>query len=117
MSHQKIPIHREDDGELLGFVVQAASGWDAQTIFGYSIERKHDKEAAEAVVREQGLAFLMGVWQYLDVDDREWHPCVIKEAYEHQVTVIRTNYMGYQDPDDYKFVTITDPSETNLIKS
>jgi hypothetical protein len=114
---QKTPIHREDDGELLGFVVQDSSSWQAQTIFGYLIERTTNKVAAEAVVRERGLAFLMGVWHYLDKDDDDWHACVLKEAYEHQVTVLRTTAMGYQDPDDYKIVTINDPSETNLVKS
>ena len=34
--------------------------------------------AAEVAVRERGLSFLMGVWQYLDKDDRDWHTCIIK---------------------------------------
>ena len=114
---QKIPIHREDDGELLGFAVQDGVSWQAQTLFGYPIARADSREAAEAILQEKGLIFLMGVWQYLDKDDENWHPCILKEAYEHQVTVIRTTVMGYQDPDDYKIVTIDDPTETNLVKS
>ncbi|HEU5122230.1 MAG TPA: hypothetical protein VFT59_05280 [Candidatus Saccharimonadales bacterium] len=114
--YQKIPIQREDDGELLGFVVQDNAGWDAQTIFGYSIRRTTDRGLAEAIVREEGLRFLMGVWQYLDKDDQHWHPCVLKEAYENRVIVIRTNATGYQDPEDAKRVTIHHPSETNLVK-
>lgn len=114
---QKIPIIREDDGELLGFVVQDAAGWGAQTIFGYGMARLDDEAAAERTVREKGLGYLMGVWQYFDEDDRAWHSCVLKEAYEHQVKVLRTTSMGYQDPDDYKVVTIQNPSETNLIKT
>jgi hypothetical protein len=117
MTIRKIPIHREDDGELLGFVVQDGAGWDAQTIFGYTMARAEDRGTVEEVVRQQGLMFLTGVWQYFDEDDKNWHPCILKEVNEHRVTVIRANSMGYQDPDDYKTVTIKDPSETNLIKS
>lgn len=113
---QKIPIHRQDDRELLGFVVDSGVGWEAQTIFGSLIERTTDKVFAERIVREQGLGYLMGVWQYFDKEDQQWFPCILKEANEHQVTVIRTNSMGYQDPDDYKLVTIENPTETNLIK-
>ncbi len=118
MNHaQKIPINREDDGELLGFIVHDNLGWEAQTIFGYPLARADDKQSVDQVVREQGLKSLLGVWQYFDRDDQSWHTCIIKEAFEHKVKVIRTNAMGYQDPDDYKTVTIKDPDETNLIKS
>lgn len=117
MSNQKIPINREDDGELLGFIVQDSAGWEAQTIFGYPIAHTDDKESADQVVRSQGLHSLTGLWQYYDKDDKAWHPCIIKEAFAHKVIVIRTNVMGYQDPDDYKIVTIEKPSETNFIKS
>lgn len=115
--NQKTPISRVDDGELLGFISRDGAGWQAQTIFGYTIERTADEGMAEAIVRERGLAYLMGVWQYFDQDDDQWHPCVLKEANEHKVTVVRTNYMGYQDPDDYKVVTINRPDETKLAKT
>ena len=115
-NNQKIPIWREDDGELLGFVANKGASWDAQTIFGYSIAQLDSKEAAERAVREKGLSFLTGVWQYFDEDDQAWHACVLKEAYEHQVKVLRTTPLGYQDPDDYKVVTINSPDETNLAK-
>jgi hypothetical protein len=113
---QKIPINRQDDGELLGFIAQEGGSWSAQTIFGYTIARTTSRAQAEQVVREQGLNSLMGVWQYFDKDDQRWYPCVIKEAYENRVVVIRTNAMGYQDVDN-KRISITDPSETNLIKA
>ena len=116
-SQQKTPLHRTDDNEFLGFIVQDAAGWQAQTIFGYTIERTTSKAAAEKILRERGLTFLMGTWQYYDTDDKDWFPCVIKEAHELRVTVIRTNALGYQDPDDYKMVSISKPSETRLIKS
>lgn len=113
---QKFPIHREDDNELLGFVVGNGASWEARTIFGYAIERTADRASAERIVREEGLVSLMGVWHYYDRDDQQWHPCILKEAYESRVVVVRTNQMGYQDPDDYKRVVITNPADTNLIK-
>lgn len=113
----KMPITHEDNNELLGFIIQDVSGWDARTIFGYTISRVETREEAEKVVRSQGLSALKGLWEYLDSDDHEWYPCILKEVYEHKVVVIRTSSMGYQDPNDYKLVTIKKPSETNLIKS
>jgi len=112
----KEPLYREDDDELIGFVAQDTTGWQAQTLFGYIIARTEDRVAAERIVNEQGLSFLMGVWNYLDADDRDWHPCVIKEANQHKVTVIRTNEMGYQDPDDYKIAILKAPFDEVLIK-
>lgn len=118
MNHkQKIPINREDDGELLGFIARDSAGWEAQTIFGYPIAHTEDEESADQVIRSQGLLSLTGLWQYFDKDDQAWFPCIIKEAFEHKVVVIRTNALGYQDPDDYKTVVIEDPDETTLIKS
>ena len=113
----KIPIHRNNDDELLGFIVQDKLGWIAQTIFGYEIARADNSVEATRIVREQGLQFLTGMWQYFDDDDRDWYPCVLKEVYEHRVVVIRTNKMGHQTPDDYKIATINEPSELNLVKS
>lgn len=110
------PIYRDDDNELLGYVSEAVTGWVALTIFGYTIERTTDEVTAEHVVREQGLLYLMGVWQYYDKDDREWFPCVLKEVQERQVTVLRTNSMGYQDPDNFKLVVLRHPTDQNLVK-
>lgn len=116
-SATKIAIHREDDNELLGYIVHDAFGWEAQTIFGYEIARADSQDATAKIIRERGLGFLMGVWQYFDEDDKAWHSCVLKEVYERRVIVQRTNTMGYIDPDDYKIVTLKEPTEVNLIKS
>lgn len=113
----KTPIIREDDGELLGYVEQSHGGWAAQTLFGYVFARADNRAAAEEAVRSQGLNVLQGLWQYYDKKDKRWYPCVLKEAFENRVVVIRTNEMGYQEPGTYKLVTINDPSETNLAKA
>lgn len=113
----KTPLNHPDDDAFLGFVVQDAAGWQAQTIFGYTIARVESQQDAESALREQGLKYLTGVWQYYDKEDYDWYPCILKEANEHHVTVIRTNALGFQDPDDYKMVTLKDPTDQVLIKS
>ena len=113
----KTALYRPDDNEFLGFLSKENSGWHAQTIFGYTIARTATQKEAEAILRDQGLGFLNGVWQYYDKEDYDWFPCVIKDAQEHKVTIIRTNYMGYQEPETYKLVSIENPSESLLIKS
>ncbi|MDB5183576.1 MAG: hypothetical protein JWO07_257 [Candidatus Saccharibacteria bacterium] len=113
----KIPINRQDDGELLGFIEKSSAGWTAQTIFGYVFARAVDEHSVEETVRSQGLNVLQGVWQYFDKKEKAWHPCILKEVFENKVIVIRTNEMGFQDPDTYKRVIIINPTETNLVKS
>ena len=113
----KFPIYREDDDELLGYVTRDDTSWQAQTFFEYPLARTTTREEAEAVLTEQGLSYLLGTWQYYDKDERNWFPCVIKEAYKNKVTIIRTNAMGYQDPDDFKRVTLVHPDENSLIKN
>lgn len=117
MTTQKTPLYHEENNEFIGYLVRDISGWQAQTIFGYTIARTTNESDAEKVIREKGLTYLGGIWQYYDSDDYDWFPCVIKEASEHRVTVTRTNALGYQDPDDFKFFTIEDPTEEKLIKS
>lgn len=118
MTHQtRTPYYRAEDKELLGFIAHDSTGWEAQTMFGYSIARVTSEREAQRVLNEEGLRILMGVWQYFDGDDHEWHACILKEVDEHKVTVIRTNAMGYQDPDDYKLYTIKDPTENTLVKA
>lgn len=113
----KTPLYHPDTHEFLGILAKDTTGWTAQTIFGYTIARTTTRNDAEVIIREQGLMYLMGIWQYYDKDDHDWFPCVIKEAYEHKVTVIRTNAMGVQDADSYKYVILNNPTEQTLIKS
>lgn len=113
----KTALYRQDDNEFLGYIAKDGAGWHAQTIFGYTIARTATKKEAEETLYTRGLGFLTGIWSYYDKDDHDWFPCIIKEAYEHKVTVIRTNFMGYQDPDDYKLVVLQSPNEEMLIKS
>lgn len=120
MSHpdaHPTPIHHEESHELLGYVVFESGVWQARTIFGYPIARTDSSAEATSVVREKGLSFLMGVWSYYDKQSLAWYPCVLQEVTEQRVTVVRTNEMGYQDPDNYKRVVLQRPDESVLIKN
>ncbi len=110
-------IYHEETNEFLGNVAKTSAGWQAQTIFGYPMAQTDTREQAERIVRETGLTYLDGIWHYYDKDEHDWFPCVIKEAYEHRVIVIRTNELGYQEPERYKYVTIKDPAENTLVKA
>jgi hypothetical protein len=112
----RIPIIREDDAELLGYIEQTSAGWTAQTLFGYVFARSDARQAVDEAVRSQGLLILQGVWRYYDKNDEAWYPCILKEVFEHKVVVIRTNDMGYQDSEISKRVTIVNPTETTLVK-
>lgn len=110
------PLYREDDNVFLGLIEKDETSWLAQTIFGYTIARATSREEAEAILHERGTSYLKGVWQYYDKDDRDWFPCVIQGAHEQKVTVVRTNDLGYQDPDNYKHVILENPDDTTLLK-
>lgn len=112
--YEKIPVIREDDGELLGYISQETSGWAARTVFGYIIARSSKREDADATVRAQGLNVLKGIWRYYDSDEHDWFTCVLKEVYENRVVVTRTNDLGYEDDSHYKRVVLKYPSELTL---
>ncbi|MDB5162407.1 MAG: hypothetical protein JWO54_887 [Candidatus Saccharibacteria bacterium] len=114
---RKTPVFNEDDNALLGFIVDDGISWQALTIFGYQISRTMSRNEAVAVLNDEGVAYLKGLWQYYDKDDRDWFPCVIKQALEQRVIVNRTTALGYQDPEDYKQVVIENPTENDLVKS
>lgn len=113
----KVPLYHPDSHEFQGYLVKDATGWQAQTIFGYVIARATSAAEAEAIIHAEGAEYLSGVWQYFDSDEQEWLPCTIQSATEHQVTVIRTNAMGWQDASLFKQVQLNHPSEHTLVKS
>lgn len=111
-----VPVHRTTDSELVGFIQQTPDGWDALTIFKLPFAHAKTEDDARATVNNKGLETLTGTWQYFDADDQQWCPCVLKEATESQVTVVRTDMFGYQDGSS-KQVTLQHPTTQNLRKS
>ena len=110
-----VPVVRPEDGELLGYVGGDGNKWFAATIFGYVFKEAASGDEAETLVRSRGLDVLTGVWQYYDEKDDDWKFCIIKEASPKSVTVIKTNYMGYQDSAVSDIVTLDHPA-TSLRK-
>lgn len=113
----KTAFYDEETDDFLGNLVQDLTGWQAQTVFGYTIARTDSQSAAEDALREQGLTYLKGVWQYYDKDEYDWFSCILRDANEHRVTVIRTNALGYQTSEDFKMVVIKEPTDQVLVKS
>lgn len=110
------PIRRSEDNELLGFITEIDGKWQALTLFGIPFGAAEQKEQAESLVRNNGLAVLTGVWEYYNNSLGDWQPCILKEANEHTVTVIETNFMGYQDSQESKTITLQNPTPDTLRK-
>lgn len=117
MTHsKKTPYFHIETEELLGYVVSNGANYEAQTIFGYRITLTQTRIDAERTLEKNGQAYLAGVWQYYDADDRDWFTCVIKQALEQKVVVTRTNTLGYIEPDSFKQIVIEHPTEETFVK-
>jgi len=93
---QRHEIRRDGDGELLGFVVAAADGWTATTVFGAAVaDSLPDRDAAEDVVRAVGLASLAEPWDYTG-EDGVVQVTHIVEASTTKVTLVVGDY--FPDP-------------------
>jgi hypothetical protein len=79
-------IHR-DDGELCGFVQQDGERWRALTVFGAVLATDDSSAAAEAVVRQVGLASLAERWLLVTPDAPDEEIVCIQEASPVGVTV------------------------------
>lgn len=56
-------VRREDDGELLGFVISGPAGAVPRTVFGSALgEPQDDEESARSVVESEGLNYLADRW-------------------------------------------------------
>ena len=87
----QIPIHRDSDNELLGFVISVAGRWRALTVFGGVLATFASRSEAHAHVVRRGLPSLAAHWQYYDAGADQWHTCLIQEADEATVTIL----LGY----------------------
>jgi len=56
------PFHRDEDGELLGYLATDEQGTTPLTLFGYPLATASDEPAAAEVLRRQGLAVLAEAW-------------------------------------------------------
>lgn len=83
---------RRDDGELCGFVVGVANGWESRTVFG-AVLRVHEtrQEAVEYLVHH-GLAVLAEHWTYHSVPNGDGEIACIVEASPTGVTIVVDYY-------------------------
>ncbi|MEU7898558.1 hypothetical protein AB0B45_37565 [Nonomuraea sp. NPDC049152] len=89
-------IVREDDGALLGYVGRAEGGWQPMTVFGYPLGPAAGEDAAEELVRREGLDRLAGRWEFRS--DGGWYSCVLQEADLARVRIRPTDpgYPGHE---------------------
>ncbi len=84
----RIPVFRDTDHELLGYVIPVAQHWRALTLFGGILATCDTQADASAYVVRRGLAALAAHWQYYDCSTAQWHTCLIQEANETTVTIV-----------------------------
>ncbi len=107
------PIHREEDNELLGYILHDNDIWLPLTIFGYALESCVSEADAIRVISNKGLESLMDTWQYFDTDQEDWYNCTIIEAKKNEIAVRITDY-GH--PDAHQTIVISNPSDDNFRK-
>ena len=81
------PVHRPDDGELIGYVEACDAGHRARTLFGSPVGEATTREDAEETLLGMGLRYLADKW-LLAVDGQD-EPVMVEivEAAPDRVTV------------------------------
>lgn len=64
-----LPYHREDDGELIGYLVPRGELFAPVTVSGYELDGPGDEYDASRVLESIGMSYLADTW-LLSVDDR-----------------------------------------------
>ena len=92
-----VPYYREDDGELLGYLVPDGGLFIPVTVFGYELGDAVDEYDASQVLESIGLSYLADTW-VLSVADRDEPINVqIVEASPEVLTVKSVDYGWEQD--------------------
>ena len=86
---------RQDDDELLGYIVPTDEAFQARTVFGYPVGAVSDQQHAEQTLESIGLSYLAERW-LLSIDGRD-EPITVQivEATASKVTVKSVDY-GYE---------------------
>ena len=93
--HTWTPYIRDDDGELLGYLVGGDGAVQATTLFGYPLGAPGDEAAAERVLDSIGLSYLADRWLLTLPDRREPIAVQIVEASPQHLTV-KSVYYSYE---------------------
>jgi hypothetical protein len=78
---EQVEVRRSSDGELLGYVGRAGSGWAALAVFGGTIGLRANADQARALVETEGLTALGRRWFHRHRATGEWRLVVITEAW------------------------------------
>lgn len=78
-------IRRDEDDELMGYVVPVGDHWQPTTVFNAPLGDPTTFDEAEATVLRIGLSALMGRWQ-VELDG-EWRDVWLQEARPDSVRV------------------------------
>ncbi|MHA7276321.1 hypothetical protein [Arthrobacter sp. HLT1-21] len=88
--------HREDDGELLGYLVVDGSLHTPVTFFGYRLADAADEFDASQVLQGVGLSYLADTWRLSLKDRKEPINVQIVEASPERLRVKSIDY-GYAE--------------------
>lgn len=108
-------IYRDDDYELLGFLVPD-SGDDTMcvpvTVFGSSLSAPVARDTAAALLHSLGLEYLLGNWELVAPDNTANVTVRIIEASPDRVVV---QHVDFGDPERYGIhYTLETPTEERL---
>ncbi|WP_116248075.1 hypothetical protein [Nocardiopsis sp. FIRDI 009] len=109
------PHHRDEDGELLGYLVPDGPGrYVPVTPFGHPLEEPGDEHDARAALDSRGLAYLADPW-LLSVPDRDEPISVrIVEVSPERMRVANADF-GYERV-DLGHVFVLDVPETGRLR-
>jgi imidazolonepropionase-like amidohydrolase len=87
-----------EDGELLGYAVPLAGGWQATTVFGAALGPVTSQEDAIELLRTEGLASLADLWQVRTVDRPDWREARLTEVQPDRLRLHWADPMLEQPP-------------------
>ncbi|WP_235783538.1 hypothetical protein [Amycolatopsis orientalis] len=91
-------VYRAEDGEHVGYVVpardDAATRWQALTVFGYPLGGPAAFDDSVALLEAEGLAVLADRWSVKHGDD--WFTCRLVETSPDEV-VVQIDDFGAED--------------------
>lgn len=109
------PVYRDEDKELVGYILKRGEEWLPLTIFGYPLTTATPSyEDAVRTVNLRGLASLAEVWQYYDEEELGWFNCSIIEVANDSLTLRITDY---DHPRSHETFKLQSPSVRTLRKA
>ncbi|MFD1047836.1 hypothetical protein ACFQ1S_21005 [Kibdelosporangium lantanae] len=78
-------IRREDDDELLGYLVPVGADWQPTTVFHAPLADPTSEEEAEDILRREGLTALSDPWWVEEAG--EWREVRLQEAEPYRIRV------------------------------